>query len=231
MVDEHAVLGEERPVSQVLLDLKAEAEQGELTIGRVIDSLESRAFGMLLIIFALPVAIPFLYGIPQIVSVPMLMLAGQMVAGREAPWLPDNVRARSLPQQSFIAVVRRGVPVIRWFEKISKPRLQFITGRKAERVIGLFLCLFCLSIMVPLPLTNTFPGIAVAIVAIGFIERDGVLVLVGTLFGTAWVGFLIAVPLGLTAYTVDQLFFGEGAEGVGGAEGSGATGEGPSSAP
>lgn len=202
--------GGARPVSQILLDLKEEAEKGDLSIGHVVDSLETRAFGMLLIIFALPVAIPFLYGIPQIVSVPMLMLAGQMVAGREAPWLPENVRARMLPRQSFIAVVKRGVPIIRWFEKIAKPRLTLFTGRRAERIIGVFLCIFCASILVPLPLTNTLPGIAVGIVSIGFIERDGLIVLAGTILGTVWVGFLIAVPLGLTAYTVDQLFFNEG---------------------
>ena len=198
-----------RPVSQVLLDLKAEAQAGDLSVGRVIDSLETRAFGMLLIIFALPVAIPFLYGIPQIVSVPMLVLCLQMVAGREAPWLPEKFRARMMPSQSFIAVVKRGVPIIRWFEKISKPRLQFVTGRVAERTIGVFLCLFCASILVPLPGTNTVPGIAVGIVSIGFIEKDGVIVLGGTLLGFLWVGMLIAAALGLTAFTIDQLGGGD----------------------
>ena len=51
--------------------------------------------------------------------------------------------------------------------------------------------LFSLSILVPLPGTNTVPGFAVVVIAMGLLERDGILVILGTLLGTAWVASLI----------------------------------------
>ena len=54
-----------------------------------------------------------------------------------------------------------------------------------------FLVLFSASILVPLPATNTVPGFAVVVVAMGLLQRDGVLVLLGALLGTAWIATLI----------------------------------------
>ncbi|MEO1426338.1 MAG: exopolysaccharide biosynthesis protein, partial [Pseudomonadota bacterium] len=49
----------------------------------------------------------------------------------------------------------------------------------------------CASILVPLPSTNTAPGIGVTIAAIGLIERDGLLVIFGLTLGLAWVLLLV----------------------------------------
>lgn len=55
---------------------------------------------------------------------------------------------------------------------------------------GVFV-LFCASILIPLPATNTTPGIAIAIASIGLITRDGLLVLAGLVFGLLWITLLI----------------------------------------
>ncbi|HBL92419.1 MAG TPA: polysaccharide synthesis protein exod, partial [Hyphomonas sp.] len=84
-----------------------------------------------------------------------------------------------------------------WIEHIVRPRLTVITGKRSERVIGLFLCIFCASILVPLPMTNTVPGFAVAIASFGLMQKDGLMVIGGLIIGTAWVSGLIgAVMLG-----------------------------------
>ncbi|MEO1476739.1 MAG: exopolysaccharide biosynthesis protein, partial [Pseudomonadota bacterium] len=59
--------------------------------------------------------------------------------------------------------------------------------------IGLFLLVFCTSILIPLPATNTVPGIAVAIVGFGLLAKDGLLILPGLALGSAWVTGLILV--------------------------------------
>jgi hypothetical protein len=88
-----------------------------------------------------------------------------------------------------------------WIEKFSKPRLTTITGPRSERLIGLILCIFCASILVPLPMTNTVPGFAVALAAFGLINKDGILVIVGCILGILWVGMLLvlALPVALAA--------------------------------
>ncbi|MEM8988401.1 MAG: exopolysaccharide biosynthesis protein [Pseudomonadota bacterium] len=162
-----------------------------VSLGRIFDRMEERGFGLMLLILALPCCLPFVYLLPQLVAGPMLLLAGQMAAGRHAPWLPEKVRARSFPISSLRDVVNRSRRYVGWFEKLSRPRLLSLSSHKASRVIGLLMMPPCASILVPLPLTNTLPGIGVAIAAVGLIERDGLLILLGLTIGLGWVLLLL----------------------------------------
>jgi hypothetical protein len=71
------------------------------------------------------------------------------------------------------------------------PEVCELTGDRATRIIGALLVVPCLSILVPLPLTNTVPGIGVALTAIGLIERDALFVVLGVLAGLIWVTILV----------------------------------------
>ena len=72
-----------------------------------------------------------------------------------------------------------------------------MTRAPLDRVVGIGLVICALSIL--LPLTNIVPGIGVAIIAIGLIERDGLTVLGGLAVGLGWV-VLLAVG-GVAALT------------------------------
>ena len=160
----------EKTLLQTIEALAAGAPENGFSLREIFDQLDESAFGAGLFLLALPCCIPFLYGVPQVVSLPMMALAAQMAMGRK--WLG-------------------------WIEHIVRPRLTVITGKRSERVIGLFLCIFCASILVPLPMTNTVPGFAVAIASFGLMQKDGLMVIGGLIIGTAWVSGLIgAVMLG-----------------------------------
>ena len=161
------------------------------SLHQILHRLDERAFGAMLFILALPCAIPFLYGVPQVVSLPMLALTLQMLSGREEPWLPNKFGQRMINKASLERTSRFGRKWFGWLEVISHPRLTFLTGKSMERVVALFLTAFCASILVPLPLTNSTPAIAVAIVAFGLMARDGILVILGTLLGSAWIAILL----------------------------------------
>lgn len=179
-----------RSASEILLAIARNGTSDTMTIGELLDALEDRAFGMVMLLFALPCCIPFVYGIPQVVSVPMLLVALQIVAGRHTLWLPESLKARTFSRAAFERTASRSQRYLKWFEAISRPRLSWLTRNGVERVFGLFMVVFCISIALPLPSTNTVPGIAVAIMAIGFIERDGLLTILGTILGCIWVTIL-----------------------------------------
>ncbi len=179
-----------RSASASLLAAATASDAETMTIGELLEALEDRAFGMALLLFALPCCLPFVYGIPQVVSVPMLLIALQLVFGRHTLWLPDSLKRRTFSRAAFADVAIRSQKYLKWFEALARPRLMYLTRNGPERIFGLFMVVFCVSIAIPLPATNTVPGIAVAIISIGFIERDGLLVLLGTVLGTIWVTLL-----------------------------------------
>ncbi|MEL7480231.1 MAG: exopolysaccharide biosynthesis protein [Pseudomonadota bacterium] len=178
--------------------MAAEAPDEGLTLHEITDRLDERAFGALLFVLALPVSIPFLYGVPQVVAVPMLALVAQMVLGRAEPWLPASLARRTVEKSGLEQMARGSRKWFGWLERFARPRLTFLASAPAERIIGLFLMAFCCSILIPLPATNTMPGIAVAIVSFGLLARDGLLILPGLLLGSAWITGLILVGDRLT---------------------------------
>ena len=179
-----------------VLEEVAHADEARMTLGDLAEALKERAFGLMLLALALPCCLPFVYLIPQIVALPMLVLTGQMAAGRHVPWLPERLKARTFDVSTMRDVVARGKRWFGWAEHIARPRLLVLSGPRASRLIGALLAIPCASILVPLPSTNTVPGIGVAIASIGLIERDGLMILAGLTIGLAWVAFLVvSAPL------------------------------------
>ncbi|MEL6789877.1 MAG: exopolysaccharide biosynthesis protein [Pseudomonadota bacterium] len=169
-------------------DTKADAT---VTLGGLVALMDQRAYGFLLLLLALPCCLPFVYGLPQLVALPMLALAAQLAAGRAHPWFPTRLANRSFGVAQFEGVVTRASKYIGWFERLAFPRLTFLTEGVGARLVGALLLIPCASILVPLPSTNTAPGIGVTIAAIGLIERDGLLVIFGLTLGLAWVLLLV----------------------------------------
>lgn len=180
-----------RTLLQSIEAMADEAGPEGLSLRAIMDRLDERAFGAMLFVLALPCCIPFLYIVPQIVSLPMMALAFQMAIGREEPWLPGKLAERKIDKEGLANTARGGRKWFGWVEAIARPRLTFLTGKGPERVIGAVLCIFCASILVPLPMTNTVPGFAVALASFGLIQRDGLLVLGGLILGAIWVGTLV----------------------------------------
>ena len=163
------------------------------TLGDIVDRLDHRAFGFLLLLLALPCCLPFVYALPQIVALPMLALAGQLAMGKRHPWLPKKLHERRFAIPAFATVLTRAERYVGWVERIATQRLRPVTGPTALRIIGALMLIPIASILLPLPLTNTIPGIGVAIAALGLIERDGLLVSGGLLIGFVWVFLLVFV--------------------------------------
>ena len=85
-----------------------EAPEEGFSLRMIFDRLDERAFGAALFILALPCCIPFLYGVPQVVSLPMMVLAAQMVAGREEPWLPQKFGQRMIDKKGLTRTAKGG---------------------------------------------------------------------------------------------------------------------------
>jgi len=174
-----------------LVHIGESASDDGLTLSEFMESLGERAFGVILFALAIPVCIPFLYGIPQVISLPMMALAFQMAAGRSEPWMPAKFAERQLSKSGLETMGRQAKRWFGWIEAIARPRLLFLSNHIGERVVGGVFCLFCASILVPLPLTNSTPGIAVAIASLGLITRDGLLILAGLALGIIWIAILV----------------------------------------
>lgn len=166
-----------------------------LSIGEILDRLDERAFGIMILILAIPCLVPALYGVPQIVGVPIILLAGQMMLGRKEPWLPAGWTRRRISKEWLNRMADFADKRMRWVETLSKPRLRLLASGAGERVAAVLMILATLTII--LPMTNSVPSLGLALIAAGIIQRDGLFVLAGEAISLAWVTALIVVAVGL----------------------------------
>lgn len=182
---------ENRGVIAALEAIAADAPETGLALGEFLQRLGDRAFAVVFFALAIPVCIPFLYGVPQVIALPMLALALQMAAGRDEPWMPEKFARRTLGKATLQQMAHGGRKWFGWIEALARPRFLVLSGDIFERVIGGVFCLFCLSILTPLPLTNSTPGLAIAIASLGLLTRDGLMILAGLVLGVAWIALLV----------------------------------------
>lgn len=178
-----------------ILALKSASGADGLSLGEIADRLDERAFGLMILILALPCLVPALPGV-QVIAVPILLMGLQLAVGRREIWLPARV-ARLRARASWIATIadfadRR----MRWTERMSRPRLTALATGPAERLVGLAVSVAGLAIM--LPITNTVPSLAVTLMAVGLLQRDGVFTILGGTIAAAWAGLLVALAIGLS---------------------------------
>lgn len=175
----------------------------DTTIGDLANSLGERAFGALMFIFAVPNAIPMPPGTSAILGLPLVILTWQVLVGRQTLWLPEVVRKRRISKEMLHTFVSKVTPIMTKLERVLKPRLGFIVSSDmAERLIGLVAFPLALILFLPIPFGNIPPALAIACLALGLAERDGLAVIVGYALSAASVAILAAVSSALYAGAV-----------------------------
>ena len=170
----------------------------DMTIGQLADSLGDRAFGALMFIFAVPNALPMPPGTSAILGLPLVILTWQVLVGRHSLWLPKLVRDRRISREMLERFVSKVTPIMARLERILKPRLGFlVTSDVAERMIGLVTFPLALILFLPIPFGNIPPAAAIACLALGLAERDGLAVAVGYALALASTAILAAVSSAL----------------------------------
>jgi hypothetical protein len=169
-------------VSQILDDVAGDDRRERVSITDLMRAMEARAVAALILFFSLPNALPAIPGTSAVLGLPLLYLCGQMMLGK-LPWLPAIVADRSMTREDFRNLVRRVSPLLARAERLLVPRLLFITGARGEQVIGAFCLLLAVVLALPIPLGNMLPAIAISMMALGVLERDGLWVIGGAVVG------------------------------------------------
>jgi hypothetical protein len=184
--------------SEVLREFVARQTEPRVSLGALRDALGDRGFGVLILFFALPNLVPL--NIPllsAVLGVPLVLLAAQLTYGRHEPWFPNWLTRQSFPRESFAAVVNRSLPYLEATEKLLRPRLTRLLSWTGERFVGVALLVMALVLTAPIPFGNWLPAFAIAIIGIAMVEKDGLAVIIGLIFGVIGVGIAGTVVFGL----------------------------------
>jgi hypothetical protein len=153
----------------------------QVTLADILELAGERTFGFLFVLLALPSALPIPapgYSIPF--GIVMFLLALQMIAGRERPWLPKSWKEKGFDLNQVQKVVQGGTPWLRRAEVFSRPRLTPVCTSYPGRVImGIAIALMSVCMMIPVPGTNTLPAMGIWLTGFGLLDDDGFISLAG----------------------------------------------------
>jgi len=171
-----------------------------VTVQEIRDALGERSFATLLLFFALLNLLPLPPGTTLVLGLPLMLVALQMLSGREAVWLPKFLLSKSLTADQFRKLAEKMLPRLQWLEGRVRPRYwPFGNSRMAERTIGLVALILGTVVTLPIPFGNWFPALACALFGLALAERDGLVLvaagvaviiaitMLGVVFGTAGV--------------------------------------------
>ncbi len=166
-------------LSSTLMRIATKAGRDRIFIRDLLAELDHRALAAMLFIFAVPNTIPVPPGVSGVLGAPLIFLAAQLMLGLK-PWLPKIISDRSFARTDFEKVLTKVGPWLQKAERLMRPRLGILAKPPAENLIGAVVLLLSIILFLPIPLGNMLPAIAICILALGLIERDGVWILIGT---------------------------------------------------
>ena len=161
-------------LEQVLND---SGDQGP-TIGELTEAVGDKGFGVILMLLSLPSALPIPapgYSIPF--GVAMAIIAIQITVGRTSIWLPRRLLKVRLHPKLASKMLGTGTAFLRRIEKLIRPRLQCIHTKAGHALLAVIVLLMSLLMMIPIPLTNTLPAMAIFIIGVSMSEEDGFIAL------------------------------------------------------
>lgn len=198
-----------RRTTDILFDAVRNGTHERISIGELVDGLGERAFGILLLLFSLPTILPAPPGLSAITGLPILLFSVQMIMGSPHPWMPKFLRRRSFLRSDLLTVLEKAERYLRWIEKFSRPRLVNLTEGGPERIAGFVIFFLSVVLILPIPLGNIFPSIAIGLMALAQMERDGATMIAGyvmAVVSTIIALGSVAIVLKSVLFAIDWLF-------------------------
>lgn len=168
-----------------------------IRIGSILELFGSRGFAFLILILALLNILIFMVPLISVLfGLPIVLLSLQMIFGLETPLFPNILTQQEIRRDAFAMGLEKAILWVQRIERYVKPRYLFLSHRYVYRIHGTLTLILAVMVTIPIPIFNAAPAAALALLAIGLLQRDGLFILSAYLFG----GFCLLVFKAIMAH-------------------------------
>jgi hypothetical protein len=169
-----------RGLSELLAEHARTVSSERVSLAEIADFLGTRSIGAWLLILALPMVLPVpAPGISVLFGMPLMMISAQLALGGRQVWLPAFILRQSLARADYVALVARMRPAMERFKRLVRPRALWLANDWTKIPIGPICLVLGMIITLPISLGHVAPGSAICLLALGLMERDGVVIGIG----------------------------------------------------
>lgn len=172
----------------------------EVNAGELVEMLGGASYPMVILVLSVLNMLPGPPGYGGTLAIAIMSASGAMILDKPLR-LGGWIGRRQLPEK----LLGRMVSLMLWLAgivgRISRPRLQMLTGPRMEVPTGIFILMVSLPMIIPIPLINAVPNAGIAIICVSRLNRDGLGVMLGWVVaavglaiavGTVWVAIVLA---------------------------------------
>jgi hypothetical protein len=118
----------------------------------------------------------------------LAIMAVKLIAGRAEPVFPHFIMARCLPTKQLLRLGGHAIHVLKYLEKAVHPRWP-MTFEVAKHAVGVMVLLSTLVLLLtPVPLSNVAPAMVISLIALAYVEEDGLALSVALLAAMILIG-------------------------------------------
>jgi hypothetical protein len=184
----------DRSIADELNRLKQVAGDESITIRRLVEVLSDRGHALVILLLAAPFIVLPIPGLSTAVGLAICGLSVALILNRN-PWLPGFVADRVISPDGLDRIIRAVTGVMKRLQKGVKPRMGFMTHGTGHRLAGVTMLLAAIAFGLPGPPGNNIPpAICLTVLALGLLERDGLLVIIGHILTIIlWLAIIVLV--------------------------------------
>ena len=178
-----------------------QTEGNALTVAQLVERVGDRGFGLLLLVLSLPSALPVPaagYSVPF--GLLLMILALQMLIGKKRPVFPARLERVSISRGFADRLLKGAAWIFRRLEWVIRPRMRWVGQRIGLTLMGILVMVMALLMMIPIPMTNTFPAFVIFLIGIGLTEEDGLFAIGACVVGAAAVLLYAALVWAIIVY-------------------------------
>lgn len=118
--------------------------------------------------------------------------------------MPRWLARRPVRRTQLQVIVKRLTSLLSWTARVLRPRLEAVDARSLQ-LAGVLGVVLSAVLVLPLPLVNVPIGLALVLLSLGGLHRDGLLVVLGVATGVGSLAFAVGVVFGLVQFG-NQMF-------------------------
>jgi len=173
------------------------SSEGPKTIGGLLDHFGQQAFAIAFVLLLAPSALPIpTGGVTHVFDVIAVLLAVQLIVGRDEPWLPERLQKRQLKALTNERVQSKLLGTIGKIEKLARPRFTRTLHSPPMRILfGVLVVVLTTAAFLAPPFSglDTLPGLGVVVISLGVLFGDALMAGVGVLIGAGGIGLMVAL--------------------------------------
>lgn len=168
----------------------------QVSLRAITEVLGSRSFAPLLLLAGLVTLAPIvgdIPGVPTLMAVVVLLVAGQLLIGRRHLWLPRLLLDRSVAHGKVDKAVSWMRRPARFIDRLMRPRLSVFVDGPGLHAIAL-MCVIIAAATPPMefvPFTANGAGIALTAFGLALIAKDGLVALLAFVFTATTLGAVV----------------------------------------